>query len=80
MWRLRRVFRWLFLLRLLVEIFLVRSHFPFACGTSLEGVVNRPRLGGYSQARTLVHSYASAGQEPAIRSGQTLDRQGFLCL
>ena len=30
-------------------------------------VANRPRLGGYSQARTLVHSYARmpAGQEPA---------------
>jgi hypothetical protein len=28
-------------------------------------VANRPHLGGYSQVRTLVHSYALAGQELA---------------
>src|SRR2546423_11011444 len=49
-------------------------------------VASRPRFGCYSQVRTLVHSYTSAGQEPAgkaqqdrdqlYRARQVLDRKG----
>ena len=59
-------------------------------GVYLIDVANRPRLGGYSQARTLVHSYArwegtswkgTAGQGPAIRKRQVLDPQDFpMCI
>ena len=54
----------------------------------MKSVVSRPRFGGDSQARTLVYSYTSAGQEPAgkaqldrdqlYRARQVLGRKGFL--
>ena len=48
-------------------------------------VASRPRVGCYSQARTSQLVWASwtgtAGQGPAIRTRQVLDRQGFhMCI
>jgi len=66
-----------------------RSFWSWLC-CRLDPVANRPRLGGYSQACTLVRSYVgwagtswedTAEQGPAIRTRQALDRQGFpMCI
>src|SRR5436309_1843397 len=65
-------------LYVLLRVVLIQNHRWILLRVGRVSVTIRRFVRPY--ARTLVHSYISAGQGPAIRTRQVLDRQGFLCV